>query len=183
MCQCFHFSGNFSSIPDLVSRTTFFQSNPSHLQRGALCLSVGFEFAQVLAVREGFHIQSCTCFGNVTLMIATGGNHLWWGGAGAEAHMGDCRLCPWTSAFLWRLALSLCILMPLASTISGTSIPQSNPVTGAPDLLLQLLMAALSKLGKLFKKYPSDSYDQTSSGSPGNFHPNTPPPPITPSTM
>lgn len=135
----------------------------------------------MLAVREGFHIQSCTCFGNVTLMIATGGNHLWWGGAGAEAHMGDCGLCPWTSAFLWHLALSLSSLMPLTNTISRTSIPQSSPVTRTPALLLQLFIAALPKLEKLFKKYPSDSYNQATSRSPGIFHPNAPH--ITPSTM
>lgn len=50
---------------------------------------------------------------------------------------------------------SLPILLPLTSTISGTSIPQSGPVTGAPGLFLQLLMVAFPKHGSLLEKYPS----------------------------
>ena len=49
---------------------------------------------------------------------------------------------------------SLSILLPLTNTISGTSIPQSGPVTGAPALFLQLLTVALPKRGSLLEKYP-----------------------------
>lgn len=76
--------------------------------------------------------------------------------------MGVGGLCLWASAFLWHLAFSLSILILLTSTTSRTSIPQSSPVTEAPALFLQLLMATLPKLGNLFKKYPSNSYDQAS---------------------
>ena len=83
-----------------------FPIKPSHLQGGPWCWSGGFEFAQVLAVREGFHMQSCTCFGNVTPRIATGGNHLWWARAeGASSH-GSL----WALSLDLRVSLAPCLL-------------------------------------------------------------------------
>ena len=52
-------------------------------------------------------------------------------------------------------ALPSLSILRLTSTISGSSTPQSNLVTGGPALFLQLFMAAFPKLGSLFKKYPS----------------------------
>lgn len=71
----------FFQAISVQSQIWFLESHFSNqilpIHRRALHLSLRFEFARVLVVREGFHIQSCTYFGNVTPMIAIGGNHLW----------------------------------------------------------------------------------------------------------